>query len=74
MEYNRIVVVLVVVEYLESVIFLHRSLTSLTRPLCILIKETHFLRGNPKGAHTELKRNPVTRIKMTFYIYIKYAC
>ena len=69
-EYNEIVVVLVVVvvvKYLESVIFLYRSMTSLTRPLCILIEGTHFLQGNPKGTHTELKRNPATRIKMTFY-------
>ena len=27
-----------------------------------LIKGTHFLRGNPKGTHTELKGNPVTRL------------
>ena len=35
---------------------------SLTRPLCILIKGTHFLRGNPEGTHAELKGNPVIRI------------
>ena len=37
-------------------------MTSLTRPLCISIKGTHVLRGNPKGTHTELKGNPVTRL------------
>ena len=36
-------------------------MTSLTRPLCIS-KGTHFLRRNPKGTHTELKGNPVTRL------------
>ena len=35
---------------------------SLTRPLCILIKGTHFLRGNPEGTHVELKGNPVIRL------------
>ena len=28
-------------------------MTSLTRPLCILIKGTHFLRGNPHGTQGE---------------------
>ena len=42
-------------------------MTSLTRPLCILIKETHILRGNSKGTHTELKGNPVIRLILTFY-------
>ena len=35
---------------------------SLTRPLCILIKGTHFLPGNPKGTHMELKGNPATKL------------
>ena len=26
-------------------------MTSLTRPICLLIKGIHFLRGNPKGIH-----------------------
>ena len=43
----------------------------MTRPLCISIKGTHFLRRNPKGTHTELKGNPVTRIKM---LNIYYSC
>ena len=34
-------------------------------------KGTHFLRRNPKGTHTELKGNPVTRIKM---LNIYYSC
>ena len=42
---------------------------SLTRPLCILIKGTHFLRGNPEGTHAELKGNPVTRSKNNIHNY-----
>ena len=42
---------------------------SLTRPLCILIKGTHFLRGNPEGTHAELKGNPVIRIIPNIHDY-----
>ena len=42
---------------------------SLTRPLRILIKGTHFLRGNPEGTHAELKGNPVIRIIPNIYDY-----
>ena len=41
---------------------LSQQVTPLTRPLCILIKGTHFLRGNPKGTQMELKGNPATRL------------
>ena len=46
---------------------------SLTRPLCILIKGTHFLRGNPEGTHAELKGNPVIRLILTLndYLYVE---
>ena len=48
--------------------------TSLTSPLCILIKGTHFLRGNPKGTHTELKGNPATGIIPNIYNYSYATC
>ena len=44
-------------------------MTSLTRPLGILIKGTHFLRGNPKGTHTERKGNAATGIILTLNDY-----
>ena len=44
---------------------------SLTRPLCILIKGTHFLRGNPEGTHAELKGNPVIRLILLNIDYLR---
>ena len=35
------------------------------------MKETHFLRGNPKETHAELKGNPVTGLNSQRHLLLK---